>query len=122
MLARIGEDRGDDVAVARIDGEIDAANVPWIATRLRGLLTNHSHALVVDLSATTYIDSAGIAMLFELADEMRMHQQQLRVVVPPRSPIARMLALTGLDRVVPIHEAADEAVAEARASGGRPPT
>jgi anti-anti-sigma factor len=121
MQARIDEDRGEDVAVARIDGEIDAANVRWVATRLRGLLTNHSHALVVDLTATAYIDSAGIAMLFELAEEMRMHQQQLRVVVPPRSPIARMLALTGVDRVVRTHAAPDEAAAGARASRPSPP-
>ena len=119
MQARIDAERGEEVAVARVAGEIDAANAGWAVTRLRGLLTNHSHTLVVDLSATTYLDSAGIAMLFELGEAMRLHQQELRVVVPPASPIARMVALTGLDHVIPVHGTAGEALAEAASQ--RPP-
>jgi anti-anti-sigma factor len=103
MLARIEEQRLGDLAVARVDGEIDASNVEWLGARLRGLLTNRSDALAVDLSGTTYLDSAGIALLFELAAEMRLHQQQLHLVVETGSPIARMVQLTGLDQAVTTH-------------------
>ena len=109
MQARIEEERYEEVAVARVEGELDASNVAWAGTRLRRLLTNHSHALVVDLGATTYLDSAGIAMLFQLAGDMQLHQQQLRLVVAG-SPVERMLALTGLGQAVAIHPTVADAV------------
>jgi anti-sigma B factor antagonist len=106
----VGEQRGD-LAIASVSGEIDASNRAWIATRLRTLVTNQSTALVIDLSETSYLDSAGIALLFELASELRAHQQQLRLVVAGGSSIARMIKLTGLDATVPVHAALDAALA-----------
>ena len=109
MQARIDEERHEDVAVARVEGELDASNVAWAGGRLRRLLTNRSHVLVVDLSATTYLDSAGIAMLFELAGDLRLHQQELRLVVGG-SPVVRMLTLTGLDQAAAIHPTVADAL------------
>jgi anti-anti-sigma factor len=103
LLARIVEEHHGDVAVAGIEGEVDASNAPQIAARLPTLLTNHSVALIVDLTGTTYLDSAGLNLLFELADELRSRQQQLHLVVDPATPIARPIAITGLDAVVPAH-------------------
>jgi anti-anti-sigma factor len=111
-LARIDEDTRGSVAIARIAGDVDASNTAWIEARLRALLTNHSAALLVDLSDTTYLDSAGIALLFGLAGELRLHQQQLHLVVGDGSPIARMVALTGLDRTVPTHPTPEAALAQ----------
>jgi anti-anti-sigma factor len=102
-LARLTDANDGDVPVAAIDGEIDASNVGDLAHRLRGLLTNRSEALVVDLLGTTYIDSAGINLLFELADELRQRQQRLFVAVAEESAIARVIGITGLDGAVPVH-------------------
>jgi anti-anti-sigma factor len=102
-LANVVDERRNGVAIADVSGEIDASNTRWIEARVRALLTNHSTALVVDLSAVTYLDSAGIALLFQLGSELRLHQQQLHLVVAEGSPIARMVTLTGLDRTVPTH-------------------
>jgi anti-anti-sigma factor len=109
-LADVVTEHRGDVAVARVSGEIDASNREWIGTRLRALLTNHTTVLVIDLSATTYLDSAGIALMFELGAELRAHQQQLHLVVAKGSPIARMVALTGLDAFVPVDPGLDAAL------------
>jgi anti-anti-sigma factor len=93
-----------DMPVARVEGEVDADNTPELAGRLHSLVTNRSVGLVVDLSATTYLDSAGINLLFTIGEELLARQQQLRLVIAPESPIARMIALTGLDRVHPVHD------------------
>jgi anti-sigma B factor antagonist len=114
-LARITEDTDGDVPVAAIDGEIDASNVRDLGHRLRDMLTNHSESLVIDLILTTYIDSAGINLLFELAAELRQRQQRLFLAVEEQSPIARMFAITGLDTAVPIHPTRDAAVRAAAA-------
>lgn len=102
-LATLADERRDGVAIAHVDGEIDTSNTPWLNARLRTLLTNQSTALVVDLTAVTYLDSAGIALLFRLGAELRLHQQQLHLVVAEGSPISRMVRLTGLDTTVPTH-------------------
>ena len=110
MLARIEEEQRGSVSIARVHGEIDASNARWLGTRLRGLLSNRSDALAVDLTPTTYLDSAGIALLFELADEMRLHQQQLRLVVDASAPVARMVHISGLDQTATTYASLDDAV------------
>jgi anti-anti-sigma factor len=110
-LAELREDWRDDTPIGCVQGEIDASNATMIGVRLRALVANHAFGLVVDLTATTYIDSAGINMLFVLGDELRARQQQLRLVVGPTTPIARMLAVTGLDRTYPAHATIDDALA-----------
>jgi anti-anti-sigma factor len=109
-LAQVVAERRGELMIARIEGEVDASNAAWTGTRLRALLTNHSDALAVDLSGTTYLDSAGIALVFALASELRVHQQQLRLVVADGSPIARMVALTGLDKSVPTYPTLEAAL------------
>jgi anti-anti-sigma factor len=114
LLATITEEREGEIPVLVIEGEIDASNSLEIAGRLRGAITNQGTVLIVDLSPTTYIDSAGINVIFKLARELRERQQQLHLVVTPGSPIARMVAIVGLDVAVPTHptrEAAHAAVA-----------
>ena len=112
-LARILEESHNDVAIAAVEGEIDSSNVGEIAERIRVMLTNRSLALVVDLARTTYIDSAGINLLFMLGTELKARQQRMLVVVAPGSGIARMLSITGLDVAVPTHPTRDAALAEA---------
>ena len=106
-LANIVSGREGDLLVARIHGELDASTTAWAGARLRGLLSNHSDALVVDLSGTTYLDSAGIALLFSLAAELRLRQQALYVVIAEGSSVARIVVLTGLDQTVPTHASLD---------------
>lgn len=115
QLARIvAAPHDEELVVARIEGEVDMSNAPAIGNRLRELLTNRSLALVVDLGATTYLDSSGIALLFALADELRRRQQRLLLVVPEDSQLVRAIQITGLDRAVPTHTTVDRAVDDAR--------
>jgi anti-anti-sigma factor len=113
QLARIVTETRGGLPVARIEGEVDMTNSQRIADRLRGLLTNRSVALIVDLEPTTYLDSSGITLLFGLHEELRRRQQQLHVVVPDGSPIGRVLGITGLDQVVPTHPTLEAALERA---------
>jgi stage II sporulation protein AA (anti-sigma F factor antagonist) len=110
IVTLAGESDGD-VAVAQLNGEIDSSNVHEIGARLRAALTNRSTAMVVDLTEVRYLDSAGINLLFTLADELRGRQQALHMVVPSGSPVARMLTITGLDQAHPTHRTLAEASA-----------
>ena len=121
LLAQIVEGRTDELVTADLRGEIDASNVEWIGASLRAMLTNRSNALAVDLTRTSYLDSAGIALLFRLASDLRLHRQQLRLIVAGGSAIARMVALTGLDRTVPTFPSLEAALGYVD-DGRLPPT
>lgn len=111
-LARVVEGHDGETPTAAIEGEIDASNTDDIAARLRSLVTNHSKSLVVALVATTYIDSAGINALFQLGAELDERQQELHLVIASSSPIARMVAIVGLDVAVPTHSSREAALAQ----------
>jgi anti-anti-sigma factor len=111
LIARIVDERHGDVPIVTVEGEIDASNAPEIAGRMRVALSNQAKVLIVDLTPTTYIDSAGINVLFRLGVELQERQQQLHVVVAATSPIARMLAIVGLDRAIPTHATREAALA-----------
>jgi anti-anti-sigma factor len=109
-LAEVRSEWHGDTPVAAIAGEVDASNVSTVGDALRGLLTNRSTKLVVDLTPTTYLDSAGINLMFSLGDELRSRQLTLRIVIASGSPIARMLSITSLDRAYPTYPTVTEAL------------
>ena len=81
-LARVVDEHVGELAVAAVAGEVDASNARDLGERLRAALTNRSLALIVDLAETTYLDSAGITLLFALDAELRERRQRLHLVVP----------------------------------------
>ena len=107
---------GDDVVVARLTGEIDLSNAADIAEQLGDGVPNSALGLVVDLTATSYLDSSGIHLLFDLGERLARRQQQLRVAVPEGAPIRRVLRIVNLDDSVPLLPTVEEAEASIRAS------
>jgi anti-anti-sigma factor len=110
-LAHVSATPGGAVSVASIAGEVDASNVAEIGERLRALLTNRSMTLVVDLTETTYLDSAGINLLFALASELEHRQQRLRLVIASGSQIERLTTMVNLGAVTAIHPTRSDALA-----------
>ena len=113
LIANIRDDEEGGVPIVVVEGEIDASNSPEINARLQDALSNQGMSLIVDLTETTYIDSAGINVLFKLGRELHDRQQQLHLVVAASSPIARMVAIVGLNEAVPTHPTRDVALAAA---------
>ena len=107
---------GEDVVVARLTGEIDLSNATDIADQLGAGVPNSALGLVVDLTATSYLDSSGVHLLFDLGERLARRQQQLRVVVPADAPIRRVLRIVNLDDSVPLLATVEEAEASIRSS------
>jgi anti-anti-sigma factor len=115
-LARVelsGADDGD-VVVARLGGEVDLSNASEVGEELTAAVPNSALGLVLDLTATEYLDSSGVHLMFELAERLRRRQQQLRIVVPAGAPIRRVLRIVELGDSVPVLASVDEAVTEIR--------
>jgi anti-anti-sigma factor len=107
---------GDDVVVARLSGEIDLSNAADVGDQLSAGVPNTALGLVIDLTATTYLDSSGVHLVFDLAERLSRRQQVLRVVVPAGAPIRRVLRVVELDETVPVLATVDEAVEQIRSS------
>lgn len=100
----------DRFQVARLEGEIDLANARGLRDRLLGAISNRSHSLVLDLTATRYLDSAGLRLVFEARRALRDRRQRLRVVATPGSFVAEVLETAGIEEFVPIDASLDDAV------------
>lgn len=101
-LARVEASTIDGTPVVCVRGEIDLSNAADVRDAIGAAVPDAAAAVVVDLSRTTYLDSAGISMLFRLAERLGRSRQELRLVVPPDAPIRAVIRLTNLDRVIPV--------------------
>ena len=110
--AQIAIEREGDAVVARLTGEVDMTNSSYVAEELTRSVPNDALHLVVDLSATRYIDSAGIELLFDLSRRLGRRRQDLRLVLPSGSPLRRVLSLTEIETAAPLHDSLDAALSE----------
>ena len=92
------------VPVCEIKGELDASNVDHVLEHVAGSVANEAPGMVLDLGHTSYLDSAGVRILFELARRLRSRRQELRIAVPDDGIVRRVLVLTALADVVPLDD------------------
>lgn len=116
-LARVEADDLGDACLVSVRGEIDLSNAREVMDGIRAAATHDATLVILDLSGTTYLDSAGIAMVFRLAERLGHSRQELRLVVPADAPIRRGLELTRVTALLPVHESV--AAASDRAGGSR---
>jgi len=97
--------------VARLVGEVDLSNVTEVRSRLADQMRRELSCLLLDLSDTTYLDSTGVRLLFELAEQLHARRQELRLVVSDTALVRRVLVLTRVGERVPFHSSVGEALA-----------
>ena len=114
-LARMEMRSEGGALVAAVTGEIDISNAADLGSALEGAMPQRALGLVLDLSEATYIDSAGIHLLFRLGGRLTRRRQQLRVVVPEDAPIRKIINLAGLGWTVPHDRSVPEALVRMRA-------
>jgi anti-anti-sigma factor len=110
-LADVLTETRDGVPVARLQGQVDMSNAAAVGDQLVGSVTSAGFGLVVDLSETTYLDSAGVNLLFDLAERLETRQQVLRLVVPEGAVVRRLLRIVGVESAAGVDATLDAAVA-----------
>jgi anti-anti-sigma factor len=102
-LANVVVRRRGTASVATITGEIDISNVDDVASVLDGQLAEDAAVQVIDLTGTSYLDSAGLRILYVIAERLRARRRTLHLVVPEEAPILRLLELIDLPQHVEMH-------------------
>ena len=90
----------DDEVVVVVAGEVDLQSRDVLTTTLTELQGSSRH-LVLDLSATTFMDSSGLHVVLDAFRAQRDTGRGFSLRAPS-SPVVRVLEMAGLDGVVPI--------------------
>jgi anti-sigma B factor antagonist len=108
----------DDVAVARLSGELDLSGACGLLADLRPAVEQAGRAVVVDLRGLTFLDCSGVTALVEAREAIQPEGVELVLAAPTR-PVARLLSLTGTGRLVPIFRTVRQAVNHYHVTTGR---
>jgi anti-sigma B factor antagonist len=109
-LATLAFDEQEGFQVASLEGEIDLSNAADLLARLLAGVSNRSHSVILDLTETSYLDSAGVRLVFEARRALAERRQRLRVVAPPNTFVADVLDATGLGDAITIHRSLADAL------------
>ena len=108
--ARFPVDMDHGLPVVVTPAEVDITN----AAGLRGVLletaATRPATLVVDMSQTTFCDTAGIHALVSAYKRAQAERGELRLVIATTT-VRRIFTITGLDNVIPYFGSRDEALA-----------
>ncbi len=99
----------EGVPVVTAPAEIDVANAALLQKALLEAAGPGQALVVVDMSRTRFCDSAGLNALVGAARQARADGGEVRLVVLGQA-VARIVALTGVDRVVPCYASLEEAL------------
>lgn len=117
-MTQLEIERIDGVPVARLNVDLDAANVAAVRRQLAAALGADALSLVVDFGASRYVDSAGIDMLLRLGDRLEQRRAQLILVIPESSQLRRLFTIVGLPDAIAVRPSLDAALAGQRS--GKP--
>jgi anti-sigma B factor antagonist len=105
--------RHDDYVVARLGGNLDESARDPFREHLHPLFATKGTNLIVDLSDSPRINSAGIGNLVALVADANTNDS--RVIVCNLQPyVSMVISVTKLDKFFEIAASVDEAIASAR--------
>ena len=97
------------VPVISAPAEVDITNVDELLQAMR-LCTDSGHTtLVIDMSETTFCDSAGVNQLVRAQKRAAAAGGEVRLVISTAA-VMRLLAIIGVDRVLPIFTSLEDAL------------
>jgi anti-sigma B factor antagonist len=102
-------------AVITLPVEIDISNADQVRDELLSLLNRGPAVLLVDMAGTTFCDSAGVNALVRAHKRATANGAELRLVVAAPG-VLRVLAITGVDHLMPVYPS----VAASLAGAGTP--
>jgi anti-sigma B factor antagonist len=97
-----------DWSILEVKGEVDLYSAPRLKERLGELTGGGRSQIVVNLEAVEFLDSTGLGVLIGALKRCREAGGTLALAAP-REPVRKVLAITGLDRVFPIHDSVEQA-------------
>lgn len=99
-----------DWTVVDVKGEVDLYTAPRLKDLLADLTAGGRHRIAVEFEGVEFMDSTGLGVLISGLKRCREAGGTL-ALVGPTEPVRKVLSITGLDVVFPIHDSISEATA-----------
>jgi anti-anti-sigma factor len=96
------EETTDHSVRLELSGEIDLANIGDVEADLLDAIPNHVTDVVIVLNEVTYLDSAGLRVLFVLGARLETLQIALHLVVVPESAVRKVIDLSGIAAIASV--------------------
>jgi len=100
-----------DWTVIAVGGEIDVYTAPKLREALVELVNSGHYQLVVDVEAVDFLDSTGLGVLVGGLKRVRANDGHLRVVCT-QERLLKIFRITGLTKVLAIHDSVAAATAQ----------
>jgi anti-sigma B factor antagonist len=101
---------GSDTYVIALSGELDLYSCPEFKDELLRVIAEGARHVVIDLAATTFIDSTALGVLLRGVQRLRTSDGNLSVACSDAN-ICKVFEVTGLDRVFSVYPSREEALA-----------
>jgi anti-sigma B factor antagonist len=111
-LLRVERRRVGDAHVVTVAGEVDSSTVDVLrAAVAEALEDRRTAAVVVDLTAVTFLGSVGLKALVDAQTGAAHRREPLRLVVDGTRAVTRPMEVSGLDQVLATFEDLESALA-----------
>jgi anti-sigma B factor antagonist len=108
---RVETVRNERHAVVLVVGELDAATAPVLRDELVRLATDGIDRVVLDCRRLEFVDSFGLGVIIAAKKRLSQDGNALCLVAEPdQRTLRRLLQITGLDQLLPVHDTVTEAV------------
>ena len=97
-------------AIVVVAGEVDLATAPRLREAMAPGVVAEGESVCLDLSAVTFMDSVGLALVLALHRELALHGGRLAIVCP-EGPAKLLFEVAGVDAELALHPTREAAVA-----------
>lgn len=84
-----------------VRGEIDIYSIEKFRDSIEEKIKTQASEIILDCSELSYMDSTGMGVLIELRNKTKELGQKI-IMMNPRPNIRKLLALTGVDKIIEI--------------------
>jgi len=99
---RVVVDASDHCVRVKIGGELDVASSPRLRDVLQAAIGGEDGDVEVDMTMTTFCNSAGLAVLLAAQRQLHLAGRQLRILHASR-PVLRLLELSDTSPLAALH-------------------
>jgi anti-sigma B factor antagonist len=99
------------IAVVPLPAEVDASNAEQVRLDMAAVVVQGASLVIADMTETTFCDSAGVTVLVQAMRQASAAGTGLRVAAAAPA-VTRVLAITGVDRLIEIYPSVAAALAD----------
>ena len=103
--------KAEDIAIVRVDGEVDEDGVRQLRIALVNCLRNNGYNVVVNLSGMKFISYMGVGVLVERLRQFRSYDGDMKLV-GLNLYTQRLFRMTGVTSLFDVYESEADAIRE----------